>query len=135
MVDVLRPVFKAQQCILPDGNIIVVGKDVFCFIDSVNGHAVGYNKANITKIDFTHVHLGSTTVSDSTTTGEVYNIKDGNADFSGTTQTVSNIKNNYEWRLDIYSNFIQRPHHLLVFPEEQETIAKDTYALLMAQTE
>jgi hypothetical protein len=135
IIDVIRPMFKAQHCVQPNGNIIVVGKDVFCFIDSINGNVVGYNKSNITKVDFTHVHVGSTTVSDSVTSGEVYNVRDGRGDFSGTTRTVSNTKNQFEWRLDIYSNFIQKPHHLFIFPEEEEKTAKETYALLMAQGE
>lgn len=118
-------VFKNSTCFIYNQNMCI-------FINANEGSWIGFHKNNITEVELEHVHLGSTTKSNTTTSGSAYAWTNNYASYSGSSTTVSNTTTHYEWRLDIYTDFIDFPHLTIVFPDDNdgETYAKKAKALL-----
>jgi hypothetical protein len=127
-----------------DGQMFFYNDQLCIYADAGNGGLTGYNKASIKKVNIEHVHLGSTTVSKSNTTGIGFNRGSFNSNgydsgryrgtstnFSSTT-TTANTQTHYEWKLDILTNFLEEPHITIVFPDTKdgEDTAKRACALL-----
>lgn len=128
-----------------DGQMFFFNDSLCIYADAGIGGLIGYSKECIKKVNIEHVHLGSTTVSRSNTTGigfsrgslngntygDRFKYRGTSTSFSST-KTTSNTRTHYEWKLDILTSFMQEPHITMVFPDNKhgEETAKRACALL-----
>jgi len=117
--------------IFPNYNVLFYDENVCCYIDAVNGQSYGLNKSNIKHAALEHVHLGSTITTNTTTTGSATAWTNSYATINAKSKSVTHTTSQYEWRLDIFSNYPQCPNLTVVFPDNAEDSAKRAYALLM----
>ncbi len=124
--------FGGNFYVFDNAYFFVFNQHMCIFVNANEGSWVGYHKNNIKNVELEHVDLGSTTVSTTQTSGSAYAWTNSYATYSGTSTTVSESTRHYEYRLDIYSDFVDYPHMTVVFPgnRDGEDFAKKARALL-----
>lgn len=137
----LQSLLRVKAYHFAEGTILFYSNDLCVYVDVETGNGVGLLKENIKEALLEHVHLGSTTTGTSTskTKGTVSeslfstnSYRNFNTSSKTTTTSVAHTKDHYEWRLDIFSNFIDMPKLSFVFPDDAdgEANVKTIYALL-----
>lgn len=111
---------------------LIYGKEGFVYYDTDNSTLVAYNKSDIKDVTRERVHLGSSTSGSANTTGGGYTFNNGITIGGGTTKTYSNTVNEYEWHLDIFTDFLNYPKVSLVLNDNKsvEEFVGKAYALL-----
>lgn len=111
---------------------LVYGKEGFVYFDTANSTLAAYNKSNIKDVTRERVHLGSSTSGGASTTGTAYTFGNGITIGGGNTKTYSNTVNQYEWHLDIFTDFLDYPKVSLVLNDNKsvEEFVGKAYALL-----
>jgi hypothetical protein len=123
--------FGTFYYIFANYNVLFYDDNMCCYVDAVNGQTYAFDKSLIKYVALEHVHLGSTITTNSTTTGTATAWSENYATVNAKTKTVTHAKSEYEWRLDILSNFQPCPNITVRFPEHDEDSAKKAYSLLM----
>lgn len=115
----------AQKC-------FIYGKDGFIYFDTYNSLLVAYDKSNIKDIKRERVHIGSTTQGSANTIGGGYTNKNDVSIGLANTQTYTNTVNEFEWHLDIFTDFLDYPTIFLVLDDTKsiEEFTGKFYALL-----
>lgn len=116
-----------------NGYVFFFSEDSCIYLNIDNGDWINIVKKDIKKVNIEHVYLGSTTVSQSNTSGRAIAWTNNFATYSGSTTTTSHTTSKYEWRLDVLSGFSAFPNLTVVFPDDKEgeEYAKKACALLM----
>lgn len=132
LADAMRKYFNANSYVFNNAHCFIFNEHMCLYINANEGDFVGYHRNNIKDVELEHKLLGSTTVSTTQTSGSAYAWTNNFATYSGSSTTVSNTTTQYEWRLDIYTNFTDYPNLTIVFPENSdgEQYAKMAKALL-----
>lgn len=132
LAGVMRNYFNANSYVFNNAHCFIFNEHMCLYINANEGSWVGYHRNNIKDVELEHKLLGSTTVSTTQTSGSAFAWTNNFATYSGSSTTVSNTTAQYEWRLDIYSDYTDYPHMTIVFPENSdgEQYAKMAKALL-----
>ncbi len=132
LADVMREYFTGHSYVFDNAHCFIYNQHMCIYINANEGSWVGYHRNNIKDVELEHKLLGSTTISKTSTSGSAYAWTNNFATYSGSSTTVSNTTTQYEWRLDIYTNYTDYPNLTIVFPENSdgETYAKKAKALL-----
>ncbi len=115
-----------------NGYILFYSDKGCAYVNIENGEWIGIDKKDIKRVNLEHVHLGSTTVSESHTTGGATAWSSSYASINTRTSTTHSTTTHYEWRLDIMSGFFNYPNLTVVFADDKEAedYAKKACALL-----
>ncbi len=115
-----------------NGYFFFYNQDMCLYIDAENGEWVGYDRDSIKSVELSHVHIGSSTVSQTSSSGVGVAWTSNIATYSGSSTTHSESTSHYEWRFDIFSGFFHYPNLTMVFPDNGtgEDFAKKAKALL-----
>jgi len=107
-------------------------QELCLYVDAENGEWVGYDRGSIKSVELSHVHIGSSTVSQTSTSGVGLAWTSNIGTYHGSSTTHSESTSHYEWRFDIFSGFFDYPNLTMVFPDngEGEDFAKKAKALL-----
>jgi hypothetical protein len=132
LADVMVNFFGGHYYTFDNAHCFIYNQNMCIFINANEGSWIGFHKNNIRNVELNQVLIGSTTVSSTQTSGSAYAWTNNFATYSGSSTTVSNTTMQYEWKLDIYTDYLDYPHLKIVFPgnEEGETYAKKAKALL-----
>jgi hypothetical protein len=132
LADVMRDYFRGHSYVFDNAHCFIYNQHMCIYINANDGSWVGYHRNNIKDVELEHKLLGSTTISNTSNSGSAFAWTNNFATYSGSSTTVSNTTTQYEWRLDIYTDFTDYPHLTIVFPENSdgETYAKKAKALL-----
>jgi len=103
-----------------DGYFFLYNQDLCLYVNTENGEWVGFDTGSIKNARLEHVHIGSTTTSNTKTSGTAIAWTSNFGTYSGSSTTVSETKSHYEWRLDVFSNFMAYPNLTCVFPDNKE---------------
>ena len=111
---------------------LIYGKEGFVYFDTYNSTLVAYDKSNIKDVTRERLYLGSSTSGGSSTTGSSYVTDTGLVRTGGSAQTYSNTVNEYEWHLDIFTDFLDYPKVSFVLSDttSAEEFVGKAYALL-----
>jgi hypothetical protein len=113
-----------------NGELFLYSSEMCMLIWVEDGKTITYNRNNIKEVTLEHVHLGSTSTSTSSHSGSSYAWTNNYATYKGKTNTTTSTVDQYEWRLDVFSNFMEYPKISLVFDEKEENAAKQIYAIV-----
>ncbi len=115
-----------------DGYFFVYNPELCIYVNAENGEWIGYDSASIKSVELSHVHIGSSTVSQTSTSGVGIAWSSNIGTYHGSSTTHSETTSHYEWRFDIFSGFLDYPNVTMVFPDnaEGEDFAKKAKALL-----
>jgi hypothetical protein len=132
LADVMVNFFGGHFYTFDNAHCFIYNQNMCIFINANEGSWIGFHKNNIKDVELHQVLIGSTTTSSTQTSGSAYAWTNNFATYSGSSTTVSNTTMQYEWKLDIYTDYPDYPHLKIVFPdnEEGETYAKKAKALL-----
>ncbi len=132
LADVMRDFFRGYSYVFDNAHCFIYNQHMCIYINANEGSWIGYHRNNIKDVELEHKLLGSTTISNTSTSGSAFAWTNNFATYSGSSTTVSNTTTQYEWRLDIYTDYTDYPHLTIVFPENSdgETYAKKAKALL-----
>lgn len=116
-----------------NGYVFFFSDESRIYLNIDNGDWINIVKQDIKKVNLEHVFLGSSTVSQSNTSGSAFALTNSFVTYSGSTTTTSHTTSKYEWRLDVLSGFSAFPNLTVVFPDDKEgeEYAKKACALLM----
>ena len=111
---------------------LIYGKEGFVYFGTYNSTLVAYDKSNIKDVTRERLYLGSSTSGGSSTTGSSYVTDTGLVLTGGSAQTYSNTVNEYEWHLDIFTDFLDYPKVSFVLSDTKsaEEFVGKAYALL-----
>lgn len=114
------------------GYFFLYNPDICLYVNAENGDWLGYDKASIKKVKLSHVLLGSSTTSKTSSSGVGIAWASNVGTYQGSSTTHSESTSHYEWRFDILSEFFHYPNLTLVFPDDAtgQDFAKKAEALL-----
>ncbi len=115
----------------------IYNNDFCAYFSILNGNLIIYSKENIKEVQKERVLIGTTTTSVSSgktrnTVGTTIGLNPmGTRKINFTTN--ANSVSNYEWHLDIFSNFMDYPRVSMVFKDSQqmENLISEAYAFLL----
>ena len=115
-----------------NGYFFLFNQDFCIYVDSEYGEWVGYDHNSINDVNLEHVHIGSSTVSKTSSSGVGVAWTSNVGTYHGSSTTHSESTSHYEWRLDVFTKFINYPKLTLVFPDNRdgEDYAKNAKAIL-----
>lgn len=132
LADTLLTFFGGSRYIFNNAHCFVFNSDMCIYVNANEGSWVGFHQQNIKDVELERVNLGSTTISNTQSSGSAYAWTNNFATYSGSSTTVSTTTNHFEFRLDIYTFYTDYPHITVVFPDNSdgEQYAKKAKALL-----
>lgn len=115
-----------------NGYFFLFNPDLCLYVDTERGEWVGYDKPSIKEVQPNHVHIGSSTVSKTSSSGVGIAWTNSVGSYHGSSTTHSETTSHYEWRLDILTGFVHYANLTLVFPDNHdgEDYVKKVKALL-----
>lgn len=130
MAEAVAGAFGMNYYSFYNGEVFLYSPEM-CMLNWVeDGKTIVYRRDNIKEVTLEHVHLGSTSTSTSKHSGSAYAWTNSYATYKGKTSTTTSTVNQYEWRLDVFSNVMEYPKITLVFNENEENAAKQIYAIV-----
>lgn len=115
-----------------NGFIFLVNADLCLYVNTEYGEWIGYDKNSIKSVELSHVLIGSSTVSQTSSSGVGIAWTSNIGTYQGSSSTHSKTTSHYEWRFDVFTGFMNYPKLTLVFPDdtEGEDFAKIAKAIL-----
>jgi hypothetical protein len=132
VTDALRNYFNAYSYEFGNATCFIFNENFCMFVNTNEGGWIGYHANNIKSVDLTQVNIGSTTLTETSHSGTAIAWTNSFATYQGSSSSTSHTTNHFEYKLDVYSDFVDMPNITVVFPDnaDGQEYAKKAKALL-----